>query len=913
MNDFKAGWVLLASTLVGVSVAVFLWHRAPAQPRTPRVGVPEAAPRAVPWIGSERVWGVVEDDQGTPLAGVELVARPVDAVGDLRSARTRSGADGEFELAGLPAEPIQLEASAPFHERAVLPEVPLPATSPAPLRIVLPRTAELAGEVLDPGGTPAPGAAVTVAGSGLWPPRTIEADGSGRFRLSPLPAGVYEVRAGLGELTSDPQEGIIVEAGREAFVSIALIPGVSLRGRIHDAETGKAVPGARITIGEDALTAVPRELESDAEGRFELAGLRPLPHRLSIRADGFVALAGERRTPGERELTFPIRRAGVLTGTVVDARGEPIAGAELEVLGTTDVGGALHMSPAALRFQRDLFETRLFQHSVGQPGSGAIGATADNLGVTRGAVPKIPLIPGSGIALADAASGSVEESMLALRSDERGAFRVEGVPPGRVQVLARRAGFAPGRSAEHRLGSGETLTELRVELSRGGRLVGRVLDDRGFPVEAARVQLQLEGEPLGRVALSARDGRFSFDALRGSVVVTAHRHGSPSVRESAEVEAGQEVELELVFGGAARELSGRVLGTRGFPVPGAIVRVEALDARSPVSRTTTSGGDGSFGVRGLPEPPYRVRVEHSQYAPLELDTLALEDGEVTLQLTPGARLGGGVFDGWRDHPLAGARLELVAVDGAGRRRARSDTEGRFELRNLRHGHYLLVASHGGFVSGRREVHVSEDVEIERLDLTPAGGISGEVVDRFGAPVFNAQVAVGDPPAWDSRTESTRTDHRGRFRIAGLTEGEHLVHARHARAGENERALPARVYTLQETPGLVLRLSGDSARTSAGGGEGDDGRGTAAREGVAVRVAFRAGFVVVDEVVAGSRAGAAGMLRGDRLLSIDDEPVHVASQARAMLRGPAGTRVVVDVRRGQRVHRLLVTRELFAPP
>ena len=35
----------------------------------------------------------------------------------------------------------------------------------------------------------------------------------------------------------------------------------------------------------------------------------------------------------------------------------------------------------------------------------------------------------------------------------------------------------------------------------------------------------------------------------------------------------------------------------------------------------------------------------------------------------------------------------------------------------------------------------------RSVLGPAGSVSGDVVDRLGAPVFDAEVAVGDTPAW----------------------------------------------------------------------------------------------------------------------------------------------------------------------
>ena len=70
--------------------------------------------------------------------------------------------------------------------------------------------------------------------------------------------------------------------------------------------------------------------------------------------------------------------------------------------------------------------------------------------------------------------------------------------------------------------------------------------------------------------------------------------------------------------------------------------------------------------------------------------------------------------------------------------------------------------------------------------------------------FDAEVALGDTPAWRG---SSRTDHRGHFTMAGVEPGERRLWARHRDAGETPVAAPVRVYPLQESPGVVLRLPG----------------------------------------------------------------------------------------------------------
>jgi hypothetical protein len=137
--------------------------------------------------------------------------------------------------------------------------------------------------------------------------------------------------------------------------------------------------------------------------------------------------------------------------------------------------------------------------------------------------------------------------------------------------------------------------------------------------------------------------------------------------------------------------------------------------------------------------------------------------------------------------------------------ARSDDHGAFEFRNILAGNYEVFADHDQHVSVRSKVLVSE-VERRELDpivLQPAGSVSGAVVDRLGAPVFNAEVATGSPAAWE---RGARTDHEGHFRITGVVPGDQIVSARHPQAGAS-MPVPVRVYPRQESPGMVVRLPG----------------------------------------------------------------------------------------------------------
>jgi protocatechuate 3,4-dioxygenase beta subunit len=740
--------------------------------------------------------GTVVDETGATLAGALLqataAAKPSSAPSSPASTfEARSDAAGRFRFEHLPAGTYALQASAERHELAVVPAVSAPAREP--VEVVLPRTAVLHGEVLDDKGQPASEATVTIAGSGIWPPKALTTDARGQFEVSPLPGGVYELRARRATFASAPQEGVIVEPGGKAFVRLALEPGTSLRGRAFDAETGTALRGVAVTVGEDALSSVPSHATTAADGTFAIEGLRALPHRVWMHAPGYVPIAGDPITPRDQPYEFPLRRSAVLSGVIVDETNHPVANADLEVSGTTDSGQPVRVSAVVTPTL-----------ALGRPAMPLVPPTGDSLGVTVGAVPKIPLV-------APPAAGSDPRALtpeVGFRSDAAGHFRIEGVPPGRVQVAARRAGFAVGRSPLRDVRSGEEVADLRIVLPLGGTLLGRVLDARGFPLPSVRLQLDIAGEPAPRVTLSGEDGRFEFAAVRGACSVTAFPLSGAPVRQAVEVASGERQEVSLVVGGETRTLAGRVVDGRGFPISGALVRVDLAGAAagSP-PRTASSASDGTFQLGSLPPPPYRVQVEHPDYATAQLRAAAPAAGEeLTIALSAGARVTGLVLDQMSNDGIAGAAVRLRAAGAKEVLSARTDARGQFEFRNVSLGSYEVFADAPLHTSARGRATVSQpgSSEVDPLVLQPAGAVSGDVVDRIGVPVFNAEVALGQPPAW---SKSVRTDHRGHFTLNGVAPGDQRISARHAQAGASAAPVPVRVYPRQESPGLVLRLAG----------------------------------------------------------------------------------------------------------
>ncbi len=734
------------------------------------------------------------------------------APGPPRPWTSRSDSMGDFTIDTLERGfALRLEAAADGFEtttrRAVVPRADAP-----PVRVVLRRTGMLTGRVVGPDGQPAQ-ATIILAGSGVWPPRSIETDAAGAYRIAGVPGGVYELRARSGALVAEPQEGVDLEPGETRDVALRLGPGATLHAEVRDADADAPLGAAEIVVTEDGLAFAPQVARTRPDGTGTVEGLRAVPHRCAVRAPGFVSVVAAACAPGESVVRFALRRAAEIRGVVVDASGAAVRGAQVEVGGTTDAGEVVSMSAASLAFRASLFEAQRSGPTPLRP--------AGELGVTLGGVPPIPLVatvladptrPDSVRAPAsDASDGGPDDGPTALgfATDAQGRFRITGVPPGRIALVARHLAYAPTFTPPRVVVAGAQLDDVRIVLSEGGVVDGRVIDARGFPVEAIRVELSAPGEPVPRGLLSGVDGRFEFRGVVGEITLTAFPPGAPPVRVIAQVAPGVTLPVTIALEGELLALHGRVVDGRGFPVAGTRVRVRSLQARTPFAQTTESADDGTWSVEGLPAPPWALEADHADYALAKVPAItdAREPVRVTLAACASAR--GTVTDALSDAPLPGVRVTLRARDAHFDAVTRAD--GRWEFTRVPEGRYVAEAAHADHVAARIDVAIVQrgralaDVDDVTLALMPGGALRGEVVDALGAPVSGAEVAAGTADGAPDWTRAVRSDPRGGFVLRGVPAGDVWPSARHPAAGEAQARWPTRVRTGEETPGVVLRL------------------------------------------------------------------------------------------------------------
>lgn len=803
-------------------------------------------PGEIEMIGARVLRGWVRDESGTGIdAVVTVLALNDDGTIDESRAPfvTRTRADGGFELDEVPRRALRLRAEA--EGRAALSRQV--SADEREVALVLRAASIVAGQVYEARGGPAAGAEVRIVGSGIWPPISSISDADGRFRFDDVPEGIYEVHARRGREVAPGHRGLVVEEGSSAFVTLRMTEGIALRGVVRD-DLGEALAGAQVRITPDGLALLPEETTSRVDGSFEIVGLLPGERWVSASAEGHVSASVfvDLAEPLELEL----QRGATITGIVVDERDHPIPNASVSWLG-----------PAQ---------------------SGRVQGTG--LGVVAGPVPPLPLTPVEGDA-------NVIPTGIMVLTGPDGRFELGGLAAGPGEVHAERVGSAPGRSAAIRLDPGETVRDLRLVVRDGGWIDGRVVDARGFPVGSVPIELRAELEPWARTVMANEDGTFELDGVLGIAVITARPLDLPPARVRVEVASNERLQVEIPLPTDLTQLALRVFDEDGFPVGDAGLELSSLRARTPFSRRGVSAPDGTFVFAALPEPPYRLVVDHPDFAPTESAEIRDVGSELRVVLRPGGVMRGRVMDAWTG-AIVGAQVDVR--QDARTHSATTDEEGRFVFERLPRGPWVIEIQASGHLPLEREARLDDDaLDLGELALISGGFLEGEVVDVLGDVVPNARVTVTDG--------ETQTDAEGRFRVQ-VEPGIHSVSVSHPSAGERESERVEVDAGEERSVRVVLPGRLASAEEANVG---------VFRTGVALDLARRGDEIVV--VWAGGEA-ARRIRPGDQLVEVDGEVVLSAGQGRGMLRGPAGDPAVLLIVRARGARRrYVVQRERYQVP
>jgi hypothetical protein len=573
------------------------------------------------------VTGRVRDLAGAPVTKFHVQAAMEGGAFFVRSETHGQDCDdpeGDFVLRDLEAGSWKVAASAEGFGPMEPVALELPRADETPLEFVLAPAASIAGRVLDPNGTPASGAKVTLQVDNaqrfqrlrgdVKSPEAISTD-DGTFVLQNLGTGttaLYAERAGLA-----PSEAVAVEtrAGeRSEGVVLKLRKGALLTGEVYG-PNGKPAAGVRIVAQEQGNwnTNLKR---ADGEGRFR-----------------FEALA-----PGSWTITALLEESDL----------------DLE-------GGANEATASML----DNMRFTMVQLNDGEEKHVVLGAPPKDPVRVHGRV----LHGGSAVEgglisfFAEGSKGFEALKMTSVATD--GSYQTELGAPGRYVVSVQINGGG-GAFQQDNVEYRETIPEveehvLDLALPLGG-IRGLVRGADRKPMKSARVTLVTAGGIQAGSMLGGHyaegttneDGRYSFEYLRpgtyavaagGALFGGAFGGGAQAgrlVHSNLRVEEGKTldgIDFELDEPG---KILGRVVDAAGAPMKDASVFVRdseghLLDRLSMI----TSAADGSFAYDGVAAGEYLVSARGKGLASTESAPVRVEKGgsaNVELAVHPGTKL-----------------------------------------------------------------------------------------------------------------------------------------------------------------------------------------------------------------------------------------------------------------------------------
>ncbi len=584
------------------------------------------------------------------------------------------------------------------------------------------------------------------------------------------------------------------EAERED-VPVA-VPMRELRVEVLDGD-GRPLPGAKITV-EQVLTPWPQRARSTVPGGVDFAddaGRATLsipgdPRELMVRvvhpdhARFEVPLA-----EGESRVTARLEPGFVVDGIVVDARGRPVADAEVVMDPTgwdvrrgravrTDGFGRFRIENVAAGRSGVLRLTA--RHELSAP------ATLNNVPVATasGLQIKFPELPGESLVgrVVTVDGAPIEDASIQLfpsvewnaqlgvpheaRTDATGRFVIPGLGRGNALMVIRRAGHS---ILQRIVPVGRTAGEREFELVEGVRVVGRL---RGEGVAGVTLELTTDMGERVRTEVDG-DGRFEFGqrvsvgtadlSVVGGTLAFATSQGRQA---SILVEDRDRTELDLECIAPA-VVRGRVIDPAGRPLAGVVVSAPRyrLQPRNPERWSIATDSAGRFMLAGLQVGTRMLWFEHPELVvqPLSVEIPApgaeVDVPDVRLQ-APGS-ISGRVVRGGR--PLAGASVSAAASE-LDSNSAVTDAAGHYLLRGLPSGEYRV---HARFATLPIQV-VADTIQVEAgrdtadVDFEFAAGrtVSGQVVAEGGEPLRDAEIFV----ARQALAAPVTTDADGRFEM-----------------------------------------------------------------------------------------------------------------------------------------------------
>jgi len=735
------------------------------------------------WDEGVSLRGTVLDEAGEPVEGARLsLAR--------RSRFVLSDEEGRFQILGLGEKSsLSLFVTADGYGITERREIPLDGT---PITVRLHPAGSISGRLFDAhDGQPVQAFAIRFeplrSGGEVQGVRKdrVFSEREGEFLFTGVPAGAYWMDVHAIGYMRHRVEKVEVRIGEDTPVPpIHLERGREIRGVVLDRTDGTPLQGTWVNVRaaiQGQLWPQPpgglgnlRHTETDAEGRFRLAGI-PV-------ADVLLRAGSQERATARRLIRFDeeetarsveilLDRGGTVEVTVLDSEGDPLPGKNVRLRWTGEPParwGALKTSgPDGKAVYERVLPGDCEVYLKGFPERQVIR-------VEESALASVTLQE-AGVLLSGRLlfrGQPIDWRIIHfIRPGTRWKARQKGdgwevgpLPPGDLMIT----GFAPWEDPERPGEKLELAVHRKIQVPEGVdrmevdlvvddlRISGRVIrDDTEQTIRGASVSAQPADHSRGSRARTDKEGRFELVVGRpGEFKISADAKGG--LRMSGDLmvtvppdESVTGLVLRLSPGGVVR---GRITDAYGKPVSMVDVRCYPMSSlagretmrlnvmpawNSPGSfvqrledGTATSlysDSEGNYRRGSLPFGPGLLRLSHPDYAPVWITNLEIGEVETVrdVVLTPGGALEILLPSGWKRSKerfvrlsRPGLPLPLRVMPGSNAYVFEMPT-GSYLLPHLPAGTWTVERLDGA-ATGRAVVEVREG-EKTVVDLTDSSG------------------------------------------------------------------------------------------------------------------------------------------------------------------------------------------------
>jgi len=461
----------------------------------------------------------------------------------------------------------------------------------------------------------------------------------------------------VGEVSMD-ETGLVEEP------PIVLHPGFKVWGVITDTGSN-IVPGASIVLSLPNLGSDPQDgpetkrLTADATGGYEIKSVGPGLYALTVTADGYgrVIIQKVQVEEGQDlELNVELAVAQMIAGRVTSPGGAVVAGAKVQAYSMPGRGKMSRSQTRAdengeFRFEdipAGSYTIMASQHGYNHKRKQRIETGTMSLNIELDPLPSVngnvvdaatgKPVPGCRVRLRQAGSpGEVSMPVSGTNGKAKGpeaAFSVNPPSPGKYLAEASSPAYATCFSEPFSIAQGQTLSDIVVRMTRGGKITGRVVDSNGKGVGGVTIETQDNDwtddqfmRVLGdmyptnattRQVTSKANGDFIVANLTPATYLLQVKHAAhtTATKRNVRVVEGQDSSAGDIQVERGAEVSGTVYGPSGKPLPGSVVQLtmQPLADQFPTRYSAKTDREGGFRFEHVRQGSYTIKATRSAVA-----------------------------------------------------------------------------------------------------------------------------------------------------------------------------------------------------------------------------------------------------------------------------------------------------------